>query len=647
MSSKREWQASYLERLGRISEKVKAFAQAYRPDAILIQENADAKKNEFGYEALPAMLAPLQEQGYMILQEGEFLTAVLDRSGSSFTLELPELRRMQGKVHAVRNPSLNVVILNVHLTFDQHGTENSRKTRRDLEVLCERYNEKFPGTSIILAGDTNRVPQLDRLDGAAEAIEQLIDGLGTLYMPPGPTNVRYDSKTESSEFTYADFETVRWRQENEVARFCANAPGPAANELSEAQFSELCVDGVECFPALRLTNCRDSEGAWFWYGLTAAFGVDREGRPIHLQKAGYASQRFAAMYAFAGDNAGHKLVYDGYVRMQERLLGPAPGDWRHDFQAFRRVARELARRRHAALLSRMLALIRRDGRLTLGVQEYNLAVGACARAGQWQLALHLHRSLSDAQLAADRVTYNATIGSCRKEGQWQWGLHLFHSMAKVDIAPNVITCNSAMSVCDRQGQWQLAVHFFQLFPQLGLVPDIISFTAAISSCEKAGQWQRALQMFGGICHAQLTPDMISCNAVITSSAKSGQWQLALHLFSCMPQYRLSPDTISCNATISSCEKGEQWHAAMRLFGSMPQWRLSPDVEAYTDTMTACQKSTLWQLALVLFDNMSQALILPDLICYNATMNCCARGAQWQLALHLFEAMTSHENPRGV
>ena len=107
---------------------------------------------------------------------------------------------------------------------------SARKTRRDLEVLCERYNatwrrnvqracclkrrsciargwdrrwvffcvskqagswykvedskmgspifvhglswrhkEKFPGTSIILAGDTNRVPQLDRLDGAAEA----------------------------------------------------------------------------------------------------------------------------------------------------------------------------------------------------------------------------------------------------------------------------------------------------------------------------------------------------------------------------------------------------------------------------------------------------------------------------------------------
>eukprot|EP00439_Symbiodinium_sp_Y106_P008524 s7024_g1.t1 len=34
------------------------------------------------------------------------------------------------------------------------------------------------------------------------------------------------------------------------------------------QFSELCVDGVECFPGLRLINSREDEGAWLWYGLT-------------------------------------------------------------------------------------------------------------------------------------------------------------------------------------------------------------------------------------------------------------------------------------------------------------------------------------------------------------------------------------------
>ncbi|CAE7277564.1 unnamed protein product, partial [Symbiodinium necroappetens] len=178
---------------------------AHEPDVILIQENANVSRNEFGHEALPQMLRSLQEQDYSILQEGEFVTVVWDRSREAFPIALPRLSRMKGKVHAVRVPALNAVILNVHLTFDGYGTKESKQTRKDLEAIVAICKEQYRGTSIILAGDTNRVPQEDRLDGAAEVIEQLIDGLGILYMPPGPTNVRYNCDKDTTEYTYADF----------------------------------------------------------------------------------------------------------------------------------------------------------------------------------------------------------------------------------------------------------------------------------------------------------------------------------------------------------------------------------------------------------------------------------------------------------
>ena len=38
-----------------------------------------------------------------------------------------------------------------------------------------------------------------------------------------------------------------------------------------------------------------------------AFGVDKQGRPIHLQKSGLASHRFAQMYSFAGQNVPWKM----------------------------------------------------------------------------------------------------------------------------------------------------------------------------------------------------------------------------------------------------------------------------------------------------------------------------------------------------
>ncbi|CAE7724709.1 unnamed protein product [Symbiodinium sp. CCMP2592] len=200
-----ESEAAYLERLARISDNVKAFSRAHEPDVILIQENANVWRNEFGHEALPQMLASLQEQDYLIFQEGEFVTVVRDRSREAFPIALPRLSRMKSKVHAVRVPALNAVILNVHLTFDGYDTRESKQTRKDLEGIVAFCKEQYRGTSIILAGDTNRVPQEDRLDGAAEVIEQLIDGLGILYMPPGPTNVRYNCDKDTTEYTYADF----------------------------------------------------------------------------------------------------------------------------------------------------------------------------------------------------------------------------------------------------------------------------------------------------------------------------------------------------------------------------------------------------------------------------------------------------------
>ncbi|CAE7655632.1 unnamed protein product [Symbiodinium pilosum] len=200
-----ESEADYLERLQRVADRIKGFAESHQPDVILIQENANACKGEFGSDALPRMLLPLQDKHYQILQDGEFLSLVRERSKKAFTLDLPPLHRMQGKVHAVRCPDLNVVILNVHLAFDKRGSENSKLNRQDLEAIRRFCNESYPGTSIILAGDTNRVSEQDRLDELAEVIEQLIDGLGILYMPPSPTNIRYDCKTGKSEFTYADF----------------------------------------------------------------------------------------------------------------------------------------------------------------------------------------------------------------------------------------------------------------------------------------------------------------------------------------------------------------------------------------------------------------------------------------------------------
>lgn len=118
---------------------------------------------------------------------------------------------------------------------------------------------------------------------------------------------------------FEQYQTVqRWRLENDVDRFRRDAPGPVGALAAKAAsvHPDLSCGGVECFPGLRLLAHVPDEGSRFFFGQTVAFGFDKQGHPIHLQKVGIASTRFAAMYRFAGSHPVQWII-DGYIRIQE------------------------------------------------------------------------------------------------------------------------------------------------------------------------------------------------------------------------------------------------------------------------------------------------------------------------------------------
>ncbi|CAJ1342033.1 unnamed protein product [Effrenium voratum] len=168
----------------------------------------------------------------------------------------------------------------------------------------------------------SRVPRIESLEAASVTPEQtakLRDFRRSL--PAGHGDVPdYDllrflraRKWDVSAALQQFEETLQWRQQHHIDDFRAKAPGP----FEDVQDPQLFCDGMECFPQLRLVKPREDEGAWLYYGMTVTAGFDKEGRPIHLQQAGVASQRFAAMYSFAGKDPTYKIIYDGYVRAQE------------------------------------------------------------------------------------------------------------------------------------------------------------------------------------------------------------------------------------------------------------------------------------------------------------------------------------------
>jgi len=193
----------YVKRLHRAAEEVKVHAVELDPDAILLQECAHSSEYGYGFilGSLSELLSPL---GYTLLHDGEFITAV--KAKSAVQLQLPVLERQDGKMHVLFSEELGCIIVNVHLQYDKDGSDDELKSRAAIEQAIAAMTEMHPGAKIFIVGDTNRVPtHVPRVDKEAATIEQLVDGLGLLCYPPGPTNVRWNGGAKAPEMTYADF----------------------------------------------------------------------------------------------------------------------------------------------------------------------------------------------------------------------------------------------------------------------------------------------------------------------------------------------------------------------------------------------------------------------------------------------------------
>ena len=57
-------------------------------------------------------------------------------------------------------------------------------------------------------------------------------------------------------------------------------------------------------------------------------------------------------------------------------------------------------------------------RLTPNTISCNSALSACSASGNWQIALHVLRGMSDANAQPDQISCNAALNACRTAGDW-------------------------------------------------------------------------------------------------------------------------------------------------------------------------------------------------------------------------------------
>lgn len=114
---------------------------------------------------------------------------------------------------------------------------------------------------------------------------------------------------------------------------------------------------------------------------------------------------------------------------------------------------------------------------------------------QWPWRMH-HRSWQETllQLQPDVFKYNVAINACKKASQWQLAVCLLLELQCLDFQADVIAFTSALSACQSVSEWQKTLGLFAEFSSRSMQGNLVTFTLVLSAYSSAVKWQDALQL---------------------------------------------------------------------------------------------------------------------------------------------------------
>eukprot|EP00913_Durusdinium_trenchii_P029842 g27965.t1 len=266
----------------------------------------------------------------------------------------------------------------------------------------------------------------------------------------------------------------------------------------------------------------------------------------------------------------------------------------------------------------------------------NLAISACGKAQQWDLALSVFESANTFKIEPSIITLNVAISACEKKNQWQGAWNLLGSGRAAALEVSVVTRNAMLSAFGKGAQWQRAL--FLLRAEDMPTPDILSFNAAIAACERGKKWQEALCLLREVEDLSC-PDVITYNSAISACGKAAQWQRALEIFAALGRRsRLQPSLVSYNVAISACEKGHQWQGALHLL-TLLRTIAEPTahrVVAWSAAASACANCSQWRWALEVLEEIAGSS--TNEVPFNAAIRACERASRWKEAMSTWSAL---------
>lgn len=242
----------------------------------------------------------------------------------------------------------------------------------------------------------------------------------------------------------------------------------------------------------------------------------------------------------------------------------------------------------------------------LEVKEYNIGIGAYARAQDKEGALELLKEMqANEGTKPDVITFNSVMAAHRGDADSTLGF--FESMREQGVRPDVISYNTAISACKIAGQWERAATLLEDMRKDGVIPDSVSYNSVLAAFEQAGAWEAAVDLLEEMRMMLVERDLISYNIALATCKQAGKWEQASSLLEEMREAGLIPDVISYNTAIAACSPDGQWEHALFLLHQMKEKHMLPDAITYSSATTACEKAGQTQCAMSLLKEMQKVL----------------------------------------
>jgi pentatricopeptide repeat protein len=123
--------------------------------------------------------------------------------------------------------------------------------------------------------------------------------------------------------------------------------------------------------------------------------------------------------------------------------------------------------------------------------SWHQALAVCG--SDWRQAIALLRKMQSwGGVAPDIIAINTVIGACAKDGQWQRALHLLGEARRRSLTPDTCSYNSVIGALARQGQHAAALGMLDEMRALGVARDDVTYRNVAIGCEHGQMWEAAV-----------------------------------------------------------------------------------------------------------------------------------------------------------